>query len=74
MGKKFNFEYDFIRIISALAVLTIHVTSTHIANNTYAYISNQLCRFCVPMFIILSGLVAPRFDKQFNSLSFLKEK
>ena len=74
MERKFNYQYDFIRILSALAVLTIHVTSIHIENNTYSFILNQLSRFSVPMFIVLAGLVTPSFDKNFKSILFYKKK
>lgn len=74
MEKSFNHQYDFIRIISALAVLTIHVTSKHIEVNSYAFILNQIVRFSVPMFILLGGLVTPSMDKEFNFILFYKKK
>lgn len=74
MTKIFRHEYDFIRIISALAVLTIHVTSIHITTNTSAYFLNHLVRFCVPMFILLAGLVSPNLDSEFKPIPYYKKK
>jgi len=48
-------ELDFLRVIGALAVIGIHVTSGYIKSLQIAYVGNQLTRFAVPMFIILSG-------------------
>lgn len=74
MKKVFRYEYDFIRIVSALAVLSIHVTSIHISTNRGAYLLNHLVRFCVPMFILLAGLVTPKLKENFNLGLYYKKK
>ena len=56
-------ELDFARVIAMAAVITIHVTSTYIGYGSnilvmgmnLAFILNQLARFSVPLFILLSG-------------------
>ena len=56
-------ELDFTRIIAMIAVITIHVTSAYIGYQSnilvmgmnVAFILNQLTRFAVPLFILLSG-------------------
>lgn len=57
-------ELDFARVIAMTAVITIHVTSTYIGYRSnilvmgmnLAFILNQLARFSVPLFILLSGI------------------
>ena len=56
-------ELDFTRIIAMIAVITIHVTSAYIGYQSnilvmgmnVAFILNQLTRFAVPLFSLLSG-------------------
>ncbi len=56
-------EFDFARVIAMIAVITIHVTSAYIGYQSnilvmgmnLAFILNQLARFSVPLFILLSG-------------------
>ena len=56
-------ELDFTRVIAMIAVITIHVTSAYIGYQSnvlvmgmnLAFILNQLTRFAVPLFILLSG-------------------
>ncbi len=47
--------FDFIRIIACFAVILIHITSVYVPINNFAYIINQMMRFAIPIFIILSG-------------------
>ena len=57
-------EIDFARVIAMISVITIHVTSNFInykSNISFlgmniAFILNQLSRFAVPLFILLSGI------------------
>lgn len=57
-------EPDYVRAISMLGVIAIHVSSTFvyaqsnlmIAGMNPAFILNQVVRFAVPLFILLSGL------------------
>ena len=54
---------DFLRVLAMLAVILIHVTSTYIAAESHitflgmnlALFLNQAARFCVPLFLFLSG-------------------
>ena len=56
-------ELDYLRVCSMFAVITIHVTSSFIYNESVfavaqvnlAFFLNQISRFAVPMFIIISG-------------------
>lgn len=50
-------EFDYLRTISVLAVITIHVTSKYVGINSAAYFLNQVVRFAVPLFIVLSGFL-----------------
>ena len=50
-------EFDYLRTIAVLAVITIHVTSIYVTVNRVAYLMNQVARFAVPLFIILSGFL-----------------
>jgi len=50
-------EIDFIRAVSALAVIAIHTTGPYVYAASIPYYINQLSRFAVPMFIIISGLL-----------------
>lgn len=55
---------DFARVIAMVAVILIHVTSTYINAESsvalwginLAFFLNQAARFCVPLFLFLSGL------------------
>lgn len=57
-------ELDFARVLAMLSVITIHVTSAFVNYNSHvavlgmnaAFILNQLSRFAVPLFILLSGV------------------
>lgn len=62
--KVYNPTIDFIRLISILAVVMIHTTTRTIeasANNLagfpVSFILNQLFRFAVPLFFLISGFV-----------------
>lgn len=57
-------ELDFARVIAMISVIVIHVTSTYVNYNSnivvlgmnIAFILNQMSRFAVPLFILLSGV------------------
>lgn len=55
--KKRMLELDFIRILGMLAVIIIHVSAAYIYKMNVAYVYNQIVRFAVPIFVILSGAV-----------------
>ena len=47
---------DYCRIVSALAVVALHVTAPNSVENDACYFVNQMCRFAVPLFFLLSGM------------------
>lgn len=50
-------EMDFIRAAAALSIIAIHVTANYVYVSRAAYYLNQLVRFAVPVFILISGLL-----------------
>ena len=60
---KRNEQMDFARVVAMLSVVMIHVSATYInkdsnylvANCNLAFILNQVTRFAVPLFILISG-------------------
>ncbi len=71
-------EMDFIRAVAALAVIAIHVSATYIDVSRGAYYTNQLVRFAVPLFVLISGLLLYRTNdsiKDFKGyLAFLGKR
>lgn len=75
-------ELDFARVVAMLSVIMIHVTSTYIyVESRYmifgmniAFILNQLSRFAVPMFILLSGASLGLSRQEENCLRFYKKR
>ncbi len=51
-----------IRVIATLAVIAIHTTALDMTLSTLGYYGNQLARFAVPMFLILSGFLLFQSD------------
>ncbi len=50
-------EMDFIRAISALFIIVIHITALYITSSRAAFYLNQAARFSVPIFILMSGML-----------------
>ncbi len=58
------FELDFVRVVAMFSVIAIHVSSTyiysgsnmHLLGMNLAFILNQVTRFAVPLFVLLSGI------------------
>ncbi|MGD8188711.1 acyltransferase [Brevibacillus ginsengisoli] len=50
-------EFDLVRAFAALSVIAIHVTAGYVATNQFGYVWNQLMRYAVPLFIMLSGFL-----------------
>ena len=48
---------DFIRAAAALSIIAIHITANYVYVSRAAYYINQLVRFAVPIFILISGLL-----------------
>lgn len=57
MQKDHLYEFDLIRVVAALTVIGIHITASYIYLSNTAYILNQLARFAVPLFLIMSGFL-----------------
>lgn len=54
-----------LRVIATVAVIAIHATSQTMTQSALGYYGNQLARFAVPMFLILSGFLL--FQSDLNS-------
>lgn len=65
--KKYYLEFDYMRVFAALSVISIHTTGWFIDSKGQGYIWNQLVRYAVPVFIILSGLLLFNSAKGGNS-------
>lgn len=70
--------FDYLRGLSILAVVLIHLTvPTAIAEETGGIILNQITRFGVPVFIFLSGwglTVAESYERSASYFVFLKKR
>ena len=70
--------FDYLRGLSILAVVLIHLTvPTAIAEETDGIILNQITRFGVPVFIFLSGwglTVAESYERSASYFVFLKKR
>lgn len=60
-GKRFDDLYV-LRLIATVAVIAIHTTSQDMTLSFLGYYGNQLARFSVPMFLILSGFLLFQSD------------
>ncbi|MDR2899655.1 MAG: acyltransferase [Clostridiales bacterium] len=75
-------EIDYIRTFSMLAVIAIHVTSGFIHSESsftllgmnMAFWLNQLSRFSVPAFVLLSGLGLSLSNTDTTYISFIKRR
>lgn len=78
---------DFLRVVSILAVLAIHATGSaewrfhqehgYLSEAFLGIVLNQLCRFAVPLFVMLSGFSLAAREKQkgeLGTLSFYRER
>ena len=73
---------DFLRVLSMLSVMMVHVTSTyldyessvHFLGMNLAFFLNQTTRFCVPMFFLLSGFSLGIRQKRESYFAFLKKR
>lgn len=62
-------EMDFIRAVSALSIIAIHVTGVYTYTSRGAYFINQLVRFAVPVFILISGLLLTLSGYNFTGIT-----
>jgi surface polysaccharide O-acyltransferase-like enzyme len=70
-------EFDFLRAFAALSVIAIHSTSGYVVQTTSGFVWNQLMRYAVPLFVILSGFLLYFRDKSKPPLTypfFLKKR
>ncbi|MCX7745671.1 MAG: acyltransferase [Clostridia bacterium] len=70
-------ELDFMRALAALAVIAIHVSGGYALSSRAGYTLNQVTRFAVPMFIILSGYLLFYSDagkERVRYLEFIKKR
>ncbi|MCX8131258.1 MAG: acyltransferase [Clostridia bacterium] len=70
------YEFDQIRVIAAISVIIIHVTAIYSSTSSFAYYSNQLVRYAVPIFILLSGFLLhfSNADRELSYLNFLSKR
>ncbi len=71
-------EMDYIRAVSALSIIMIHVSGVYTVSSRGAYAINQLVRFAVPVFILISGLLLSLSGYEFAGISgylaFIKKR
>lgn len=76
-------DLDFLRVLSMLAVIVIHAAAPFIARSgghnsqfTVAVIYDSFSRFCVPMFVMLSGALMFGFQGEIdkNKWAYYKKK
>jgi surface polysaccharide O-acyltransferase-like enzyme len=69
-------EFDFIRVTAAISVIAIHITAPYSQNSILGHFWNQLMRYAVPMFIIISGLLLYYSSsmKAFSYTQFLSKR
>lgn len=66
MGETRRFQDLYVmRVVATIAVIMIHSTSLTMTQSALGYYGNQLARFSVPMFLILSGFLL--FQSDLNS-------
>ncbi len=54
--------FDILRVIATFTVIGIHVTASYVLVSPAGYLGNQLARFAVPLFIIMSGFLLQYAD------------
>lgn len=59
-------EFDLLRALATFTVIAIHITAAYVLISPLGYIGNQLARFAVPLFIILSGFLLYNADLNGN--------
>ncbi len=65
-------EIDFIRALAALSVIAIHITASYVSDTTLGRAWNEIMRYAVPLFIILSGFVLFNSERGRSPLSYLQ--
>ena len=75
-------ELDYIRTFAMLAVIVIHVSSAFVYSDSdyplfgmnVAFILNQVTRFAVPLFVLLSGVALSISHADGSYISFVKKR
>lgn len=78
----YHSEIDILRIVSIFSVVLIHTTSKildfskfNIASHPFALFLNQISRFAVPLFFMISAFVLEHnYSQKFNYLIYLKKR
>lgn len=50
-------EFDILRVAATFAVIAIHITAGYVLVTDFGFTANQVVRFAVPFFIIMSGFL-----------------
>lgn len=56
-------HFDLLRVIATLAVIVIHVSAGYVTASSGAFAMNQVVRFAVPLFLIISGFLLFHTDR-----------
>lgn len=55
-------EFDFLRALATLTVIGIHVSAAYVYTSMWGCLANQVARFAVPLFLIMSGFLLAHTD------------
>ncbi len=77
-----NLNFDFLRVIAALAVVCIHVSANVVLSTPDIYsvawwsgdIAAAFCRWCVPVFVMMSGALLLSSHKNDTPVEFYKKR
>ncbi len=62
MDKQHLQEFDFLRALATLTVIGIHVSAAYVYTSMWGCLANQVARFAVPLFLIMSGFLLLHAD------------
>lgn len=77
-----NLNFDFLRVIAAFAVVCIHVSANVVLTtpdiHSMAWWSGNIaaafCRWCVPVFVMISGALLLSSPKDYTPIEFYKKR
>lgn len=77
-----NLNFDFLRVMAALAVVCIHVSANVVLTtpdiHSMAWWSGNIaaafCRWCVPVFVMISGALLLSSPKDYTPIEFYKRR
>ncbi|MMZ50532.1 putative poly-beta-1,6-N-acetyl-D-glucosamine export protein [compost metagenome] len=64
------YKFDDIRAFAALSVIAIHATAPYVTEEIIGFVWNQLMRYAVPLFIILSGFLLYYADRKKGTVHY----